>query len=129
MPIRSGARQRACPARWGRTLRHTREDVGLPCRKTTGGPAAAPAPASRYVMKESSTAIRRTLASWGEEGVVVAAVVAVAVVVVAAAVVVMVSLRDVGAVVPQAASTSAAPRIEVVFVVGFAVVVVRMPAV
>src|SRR5215467_9474265 len=44
MPTRSGARQRAVATKCGITLRQTNEDVGLPWRKTIGGPL----PASRY---------------------------------------------------------------------------------
>lgn len=42
MPIRSGARRRAGRSTAGSTLRHSRDEPGLPCRKTR-----APDPADR----------------------------------------------------------------------------------
>src|ERR1700722_13348039 len=42
--MRSGATHRACGARYGTMLRHKYDEVGLPCRKTTGSPA----PVSAY---------------------------------------------------------------------------------
>ena len=44
IPMRSGARHRACGARCGMTLRHRYDEVGLPCSKTIGSPE----PASAY---------------------------------------------------------------------------------
>ncbi|GLY39625.1 hypothetical protein Amsp01_056490 [Amycolatopsis sp. NBRC 101858] len=37
MPIRSGAKRR--PGTEGITLRHKYDDVGFPCKNTTGAPA------------------------------------------------------------------------------------------
>src|SRR5262245_11571815 len=51
MPIKSGARQRYLSARYGITLRHRYDEVGLPCRKTMG----APLPVSTYAMLVPST--------------------------------------------------------------------------
>src|SRR5687768_17163719 len=53
--MRSGARQCPWPATCGMTLRHRYDDVGLPCRNTTGSPC----PTSTYAISLSSTFTRR----------------------------------------------------------------------
>ena len=44
MPIRSGAISRPRPSRWGITLRHRYDEVGLPWMNTIGSPASPSSP-------------------------------------------------------------------------------------
>jgi hypothetical protein len=67
MPTRSGARHRYASDRCGMTFRHRYDEVGLPCRNTTG----APLPVSTYVMLVPSTpTLRRGWGSATEGGIV-----------------------------------------------------------
>src|SRR5947208_5749972 len=54
MPMRSGAMRRPAPSRWGITLRHRYEEVGLPWRKMMGSPS----PTSTYAIRSPSTSAK-----------------------------------------------------------------------
>src|SRR5580700_9091679 len=51
--MRSGATHRACGERYGMTLRHRYDEVGLPCRKTTGSPEPVSAYEIQVLMSSS----------------------------------------------------------------------------
>src|SRR5215470_14231821 len=54
MPIRSGAMQRPSGCRYGNTLRHRYDEVGLPCSSTMGSPS----PTSTYAISLPRTGRR-----------------------------------------------------------------------